>query len=143
MSRLLRVAAREQCIGCYSCMYSCSRTWFKALTVEKAAMRVKNYVGVEGAFSIRICYGCFQPDCAVACPTSALTPRKGGGIEFNQEECVHCGECVKGCLAGALQWDSETDHPIVCRQCGICVKFCPNQVLAMSEVSSEAEGGKK
>lgn len=134
MSRLLRVTAREQCIGCYSCMYACSRSWHNIITVEKAAMRVKNYAGVEGAFSVRPCYGCHNPDCAIVCPTEALVKRKGGGVNLDADKCIHCLKCVKACIANALQWDHEKKIPIVCHHCGICVKFCPNAVISMVEV---------
>ncbi|MGM0599238.1 MAG: 4Fe-4S binding protein [Candidatus Rifleibacteriota bacterium] len=140
MAKLLRVVAREQCIGCYSCMYACSRTWFKALTVEKAALRVKNYPGSEGAFSIRPCYGCLDPDCARACPTDALTPKNGGGVEFNSEKCINCKKCVSACIANALQWDHETSMPIVCHQCGVCTRFCPNDVIKMIDIKPREEG---
>ena len=135
MTKLLRVVAREQCIGCYSCMYACSRTWFQALTVEKAALRVKNYSGVEGAFSIRPCYGCENPDCASVCPTDALTPREGGGVKLDAEKCVHCNKCVQACVANALQWDYEARLPLVCHQCGVCANFCPNEVIKMVEIT--------
>lgn len=134
MTKLLRVVAREQCIGCYSCMFACSRTWFKAITVEKAALRVKNYSGAEGAFSIRPCYGCLDPDCARACPVEALTPRKGGGVQLDAEKCVSCHKCVEACISNALQWDTETSMPIVCHQCGVCTRFCPNGVIEMVEI---------
>ena len=139
MSKLLRVLNREQCIGCYSCMFACSRTWFQAITVEKAALRVKNYAGVEGAFSIRPCYGCLDPDCARACPTQALTPRTGGGVELNADACTNCGLCIEACVSNALQWDHETRRPIVCHQCGVCVQFCPNGVIGMVDVVAEGE----
>ncbi len=131
MAKLLRVLEREHCIGCYSCMQACSRTWFSALTCEKAALRVRNYTGVEGAFSIRVCYGCPNPDCAAACQTGALTARPGGGITFDPKKCAKCGDCARACVPKALQWDYEHNQPIPCRQCGVCVQFCPNGVLGM------------
>jgi len=134
LPKLMRVVNREQCIGCYSCMSACSRTWENALTVEKSAMRVKNYPGVEGAFSVRICYGCIEPDCAAVCPSGALTPRDGGGVRFEKDRCINCGACVKACVPRALQWDLEELRPIVCHHCGICAAFCPNNVLALVEV---------
>lgn len=133
MTKYLRVIDREKCIGCYSCMYACSRTWYKALTPEKAALRVRNYNGVEGAFSVKVCLACIDPDCARACPTTALTAKKTGGVSFAPEKCNNCGECVKACVAGALQWNHESAQPIICRHCGICVRFCPNEVIAMVE----------
>ncbi len=138
MGKLLRVLNREQCIGCYSCMFACSRVWHQAITVEKAALRVKNYAGIEGAFSIRPCYGCADPDCARACPTQALTPRAGGGVVFDETKCTHCEACTQACVPEALQWDHEKHVPIVCRQCGVCVKFCPNGVIGMQEIAPAA-----
>lgn len=135
MNKLLRVINREQCIGCYSCMFACSRTWSGKITVEKAALRVKNYSGVEGVFSIRACYGCSDPDCSNACPTGALVPRQGGGVKFQKEKCTQCGDCHRACAPKALQWDYKENCPIECRQCGVCVKFCPNNVLAMNEIA--------
>ncbi len=134
MSKLMRVVNRDQCIGCYSCMFACSRSWYDAVTIEKAALRVKNYPGVEGAFSVRICYGCTSPDCSAVCPTNALTKRKGGGVVFDKSRCVNCHKCVEACVPRALQWDSEKSQPIVCRHCGICERFCPVDVLALEEV---------
>ncbi|AKI96744.1 4Fe-4S dicluster domain-containing protein [Kosmotoga pacifica] len=134
MAKLMRVVNRDQCIGCFSCMYACSRTWQQAITVEKAALRVKNYPGVEGAFSVRICYGCNNPDCIVVCPTQALTKRKGGGVVFDSSKCIHCRKCIDACVPGALQWDTEFEIPIICHHCGICASYCPNSVLALVEV---------
>ncbi len=127
----LSVVNREQCIGCFSCMFACSRAFHNAITTEKAALRVRVYDGVEGAFSIRVCDACKDPDCADACPTGALVPRKQGGVKLNESLCQHCGECVKACTIRALQWDHENKVPIPCRHCGICVKYCPNGVIAM------------
>ena len=143
MEKLLRVCQREQCIGCYSCMYSCSRVWSGAITPEKAALRVRNYSGVEGAFSIRACYGCDDPDCVKPCPTQAVTHRQGGGVQLDESKCIHCGKCISACVPKALQWDSEKKHPIPCRHCGICVVFCPNSVLEMAAPAPAGEAGGK
>jgi Fe-S-cluster-containing dehydrogenase component len=135
--KLLRIVQREQCIGCFSCMMACARTWKNTIGVENAALRVRAYNGIEGAFSIRACYGCLDPDCARACPTSALSPRKGGGVSFDVTLCNHCGACITACVPSALQWDDDLKCPIVCHQCGVCVTFCPNSVLAMVDVGEE------
>ncbi|MBF0498826.1 MAG: 4Fe-4S dicluster domain-containing protein [Candidatus Riflebacteria bacterium] len=140
MSKLLRVLQREQCIGCLSCMLACSRSWFAALTVEKAALRIRNYAGVEGAFSIRACYGCLEPDCARACPTGALSNRSGGGVILDVKKCDNCGDCVKACVPKALQWDVEARQPIPCRHCGICTGFCPNAVIGMTDSDAGTNG---
>lgn len=141
MAKHLRVTQREQCIGCYSCMYSCSRVWEGVMSPEKAALRVRNYSGAEGAFSVRACYGCADPDCLKPCPTQAITLRAGGGVEFQGDKCIHCGKCVAACIPKALQWNPETRQPIVCRHCGICVTFCPNGVLEMIPIPAPDNKG--
>lgn len=128
----LAVLDRERCIGCMSCAFACSRAWGKAVGVERSALRVKAYAGVEGVFSVRICRGCEDPDCARSCPTGALRPSgRGFGVELSEELCIRCGACVKGCAASALQWDEERGLPVPCRHCGVCCSFCPTGVLGM------------
>ena len=135
MSKLIKVIHREQCIGCLSCMQACARRWQQEVAPSRAALGVEVYPGVEGAFSIRLCYGCLEPDCAEACPTGALKPRRGGGVKLDPSLCQHCADCVKACIPSALMWDHEKKIPIPCRHCGLCAVFCPNNVLKMVESS--------
>jgi Fe-S-cluster-containing dehydrogenase component len=133
MVKFLKVVNRDQCIGCFSCMYACSRMLRAHGGTEKAAMRVRSYTGVEGAFSLRVCARCEEPDCAAACPKGALTVASGGGVRLKKDLCVGCRLCVKACKISALQWDWEEKIPIPCVQCGQCVKYCPNGVIAMED----------
>lgn len=137
--KYLRVVNRDRCIGCFSCMYACSRMVKNATGSGKAALRVKAYTGVEGAFSIRVCARCEEPDCAAACPTGALTKAPGGGVRLKKELCISCMACVKACVIGALQWDEEEKRPLPCIHCGQCVKYCPNNVLALCEKEEECD----
>ena len=131
MAKQLTVIARDQCIGCFSCMYACSRTWHGALTTAKAALRVRAYAGSDGTFSIRTCQACAEPSCVEACPTGALVQQANGALKLDEAKCTSCRKCEEACLIGGLQWDSETKLPLPCLQCGECVRYCPNQVLQM------------
>lgn len=133
MNRHLNVIARDQCIGCLSCMFACSRTWHEALTTSKAALRVRSYSGSDSSFSIRTCKACVNPECVAACPTGALSQKKNGGLQLDVEKCISCKTCVESCLIDGLAWDEEFSRPLPCAQCGACIRYCPNQVIAMSE----------
>ena len=131
--KFLKVVNRDQCIGCFSCMYACSRMLRAHGGTEKAALRVRSYAGVEGAFSLRVCDRCEEPECAAACPKGALTVAFGGGVRLKRELCINCRKCVKACKISALQWDLEEKIPMPCVQCGQCAKYCPNGVIVLAE----------
>ncbi|MCL1875282.1 MAG: hypothetical protein FWF87_03350 [Synergistaceae bacterium] len=136
--KVLSVIARDQCIGCYSCMYACSRLLRKNAGTAKAALRVASYVGAEGSFSIRTCARCDDPDCVKACTTGAIVTANGGGVRFkNKNLCTSCRSCLKACVLHALQWDEEMACPIPCVHCGQCAKFCPNGVIGLLSVVRE------
>ncbi len=137
MKKHLTVIARDQCIGCLSCMFACSRTWHEALTTSKAALKVRSYTGSEGNFSIRICKACLEPECVAACPTGALSQKENGALQLEAKECVSCKICVESCLIGGLAWDEEFSRPLPCFQCGACVRYCPNQVIAMTREETD------
>ena len=137
--KFLRVVNRDRCIGCYSCMYACSRMLHSHGGTEKAALRVRSYAGVEGAFSIRVCDRCAEPDCAAACPNGALSVAQGGGVRLQRDKCIHCRKCVRACKISALQWDQTENLLLPCLHCGQCAKYCPNNVVALSE--RDVKGG--
>jgi len=138
--KFLKVANRDQCIGCFSCMYACSRMLRSHGGTEKSAMRVKSYAGTEGAFSLRVCARCENPDCSAACPKGALPERSGGGVQLKKDLCGNCRKCVKACKISALQWDWEEALPMPCVHCGQCVKFCPNGVIVIAERTNSGKG---
>lgn len=142
MPKRLRVAFLERCISCYQCVLACARVNEKVLSVDRASIRVKTIGGYgrEG-FAIIVCRGCLDPPCVPACPLEgAIRPRtEGGGVLINRSICdaTKCNqECVHACpIPGAIHIDSEIQNAIVCRQCGICTKFCPTGVLIMEEAT--------
>ena len=134
----LKVANRDHCIGCFSCMYACSRILRRHGGTSKAALRVRYYTGVEGAFSLRVCSRCETPDCVTACPKEALIAARGGGVRLKADLCIHCRKCIRACGIAALQWDEIEKLPIPCIHCGQCAKYCPNGVLALVERPAKA-----
>ncbi|WP_369126716.1 4Fe-4S binding protein [Flagellimonas olearia] len=93
-------------------------------------------------FEARVCLACSPAPCAAACPTGALSQRKGGGVIQKKNLCIRCGECAKACPVDAIFLDHEV-NPYVCIHCGQCVAFCPHDCLEMVELPEKEsiEGG--
>lgn len=129
-----------KCIGCYSCMLACARTVKKSFSPSKASLQIRTAGGFQTRFIGEICRGCIDAPCAQACNCGALTIRKGGGVKFIKKKCTGCRACIEACIVKVLCFDEDTQKPLVCIQCGICVRFCPHQVLMMEERKYETKG---
>jgi len=133
MSKILRANQMKKCIGCYSCMLACARTVRHDFSPRKAAIQIRSVGGLQSRLVADICRGCADPPCASACNCGALDTRPGGGVHFYKDKCTGCSKCTEACTAGAIRFDDVSKQPIVCIQCGICVKYCPHAVLSMTE----------
>jgi len=128
----LSVVDTELCVGCQCCMFACARRSGKG-GLGASAITVRSMGGMEHGFKVIVCRACDDPPCARACPTEALTPKPGGGVRLDPNKCIGCGRCAQACVLGAVQWDNESNKPVICVQCGYCVDFCPHGVLAMED----------
>ncbi|MCS7139701.1 MAG: 4Fe-4S binding protein [Candidatus Nezhaarchaeota archaeon] len=137
MPHRVSVVGIERCIGCYSCMFACSRLRFNEVGMARSAIQVRSAGGIERGFIVIVCRACIDPPCAKSCPTSALKPRPGGGVILNEDKCTSCKSCYEACIVRAIVWDDERDKPIVCRYCGFCTKFCPHNVIALESIGRE------
>jgi len=137
VSYRISVANIERCIGCYSCMFACSRLRFGVVSMAKSAIQVRSAGGIERGFVVVVCRACVDPPCAKGCPTGALTPRPGGGVTLDESKCIGCKSCQEACIVGAVVWDEESNLPIVCRYCGFCTKFCPHNVIVFEPIGRE------
>ncbi|RLF12875.1 MAG: [Fe-S]-binding protein [Thermoprotei archaeon] len=133
----LAVVDIEKCIGCYNCMFACSRLRFKEASLAKSAIQVRSAGGIERGFVVVVCRACIDPPCAKSCPTGALQPRPGGGVVFDESKCQSCRNCVEACIIRAIVWDEERNKPITCLHCGYCAKFCPHEVITLEPIGRE------
>jgi Fe-S-cluster-containing dehydrogenase component len=138
MAKRLKVANPARCIGCYSCMMACARTWYDTISLKNSCINIQTRGGIETDYVQVVCHACVDPPCMRACPVGALIKRVGGGVRVDKAICKGCGECVEACIVGAIHLDAE-EKAVICRHCGACTKFCPHDVLEMIEVEDSGE----
>ena len=126
----LAIVDTERCVGCQSCMFACTRRIGKA-GLSESSIGIQSQGGMSNGFSVIICRSCLHPPCAAVCPTAALTEKPGRGVIFNSSKCIACGNCKNACVVKAVFWNDTENKPVICVNCGFCVKFCPHGVLEM------------
>ncbi len=135
MAKVLRADGMNKCIGCFTCMFTCAGVNQQNHSLSKSAIRIKTSGGLQSKFVSVVCSACTgERACESVCPSGALTNRKGGGVNFDQDLCIGCRKCEEACVVGAVQYDVVENKPIICKHCGVCVRFCPHECLVMKEV---------
>ncbi|WP_171903783.1 4Fe-4S binding protein [Cellulosilyticum sp. I15G10I2] len=122
------------CLGCHTCSLVCSAlSGYHSLGAS--AINIKTKGGLQGKFVCVVCSGCTENiSCMEACKTGALKARTGGGVVLDKSKCIGCKECISSCTTRAIHYSDNLDHPIICRQCGTCTKYCPHNCLYLEEV---------
>ncbi len=131
--KMLRPSRMERCIGCHSCSLACARQVYKQLSWTNCGIRIHSQGGITTGFEARVCVACDPAPCAAACPTEAITPRKGGGVKLKQALCIKCGECATACPVDAIQISPDDGKAYLCIHCGRCVPFCPHDCIELAE----------
>lgn len=134
--KILRPSKMERCIGCYSCSLACARLVHKKFSWNTAGIRISTSGGVSTGFEAAVCVACDPAPCALACPTEAITQRKGGGVRVKKSLCIRCGKCAQACPVDAIYIQPQEGAPYLCIHCGRCVPFCPQGCLEFSDVDS-------
>ncbi|WP_432403015.1 4Fe-4S binding protein [Wukongibacter sp. M2B1] len=138
MSRVIKAVGMNRCIGCYSCMLSCSAANYKSHSLEKSAIKIKTSGGLKGRFTSTVCLACNdERSCVESCTSGALENRPGGGAILDTKKCIGCKKCVSACIIGAISFDYDSNNPIICKHCGACTNFCPHECLKMEEIAND------
>jgi Fe-S-cluster-containing dehydrogenase component len=128
----LAISDSERCVGCQCCMFACARRFGEG-GLAKTCISIRSVGGMERGFVVLVCRACADPPCAKVCPANALTERKGGGVTLDTSKCLGCRLCETACLIGSVFWDEGANKPMICSHCGVCVGYCPHQVLKSEE----------
>ena len=137
MGKVLRPKEMTKCLGCFTCMNVCSAVNQKNHSLTKSAIKVRTTGGMASNLIAIVCLGCSEPACMEVCQSGALSKRPGGGVLLNHGQCIGCRKCEPACIMGAVNFDEETNKPIICKHCGVCTRFCPHDCLHMVETRED------
>jgi len=132
----IEVENSSRCIGCYNCLYACSRHLFDSVDHTRTAVFVRAEKSLRNRFDVVACRFCKNPECVSACPHDALHELPEGGITLIASRCKGCNtfDCVNACMLNALTLDKKHMTPIICDRCGDCAKYCPHNVFKYKEM---------
>ena len=136
MPYVLNPRGMNKCIGCLTCMTVCAAANHDNHSLIKSAINIRSSGGTNSSLVAIVCRGCKTPACRDACPAGALELRPGGGVLLNEEKCYGCRKCAAACSVRAVNFDTDTQKPIICCHCGVCTTFCTHNCLVMEETST-------
>ena len=118
----------ERCVGCESCMLTCSKTWFKEEDKELSRIRVTQG---DSGYVINVCNQCGV--CIDTCPTLAIGRDAQGVVRIDESKCVGCLMCAGFCPTESMFTADNKEKPFKCIACGICSKICPPEALVLEQ----------
>jgi len=153
----------SKCIGCKACQVACmewndlrdevgtnvgvydnpqdlspnSWTLMRFAEVETAEHNLSWLIRKDG------CMHCADPGCLKACPApGAIVQYSNGIVDFKQENCIGCGNCITGCPFDIPRISKKDNKAYKCTLCSdrvsvglepACVKTCPTGAITFGD----------
>lgn len=113
-----------KCVGCRGCQTACKR--WNELSAEKTVFSgewtnppdltgqtwtvvfFREMAGdgeVEWKFVKWQCLHCYEPSCAVVCPTKAIQKTEEGAVVIDTTRCIGCRYCINACPFHIVRFD--------------------------------------
>lgn len=95
------IADSRLCIGCNTCMASCSEVHKQEGLQQHPRLEVMRSTDESAP---QMCHQCEDAPCATVCPVHAIS-HTDGSIVLNESLCVGCKLCAIACPFGAITMD--------------------------------------
>lgn len=140
----------KKCIGCTTCMLSCSMVHYgeQNLSLSRIQIIQDSFGKFPEDIQIAPCRQCVTPVCVENCPVGAayIDTENGNIRRIDEEKCIGCGTCIEMCPQQPHRtvWNHKTGKSTKCDLCldtpywnekgGIggkqaCVESCPMQAI--------------
>ncbi|HMV54713.1 MAG TPA: formate dehydrogenase subunit beta [Rhodocyclaceae bacterium] len=171
--QVAKLIDESKCIGCKACQVACmnwndlrdevgqnigvydnpadlspsSWTVMRFFEVEPQAGNLEWLIRKDG------CMHCEDPGCLKACPSPGAIVQYGNGIvDFHQDACIGCGNCVTGCPFNIPRISKKDSKAYKCSLCSdrvsvglepACVKTCPTGAIGFGTKEDMVAYGNK
>jgi protein NrfC len=91
----------KKCIGCTTCMLSCSLTHYGAQSLSLARIQIMqdSFGKFPNDLKMAPCRQCVTPPCVINCPVGAayIDEQNGNVRRIDTKKCIGCKTCIKMC----------------------------------------------
>jgi len=149
-SRGYLVYDSKKCIGCTTCMLSCSTVHYGEQSLSLARIQIiqDSWGKFPEDLQVAPCRQCVTPPCVIHCPVDAayVDTENGNVRRIDEEKCIGCGACLEMCPQQPHRtvWNHKKGKSSKCDLCidtpywnekgGIggkqaCVESCPVKAI--------------
>lgn len=132
----------QKCTACRACELVCSFTHEGVFAPALSRIRVVRFMK-RGLNVPIVCVNCSRPACVEVCPTGAAHVDRGVPVvRIDEEKCIGCGDCVKACPFGGVDFNYEKEVAFMCDLCDgepVCVANCIYGALTFEPVRTVAQ----
>jgi protein NrfC len=140
----------KKCIGCTTCMLSCSLVHYgeQSLSLSRIQIIQDSFGKFPDDIKIAVCRQCVTPPCVINCPVGAafIDTENGNVRRIDQEKCIGCQKCLEMCpqqphrtvwnhhIGKSSKCDLCIDTPYWNEKGGVngkqaCVESCPMKAI--------------
>jgi protein NrfC len=151
----------KKCIGCTTCMLSCSLTHYgvQSLSLSRIQIMQDSFGKFPQDLTMAPCRQCVEPVCVRYCPVGAafVDTANGNVRRIDQKKCIACKTCLKMCPQQPHRtvWNHEIKKSSKCDLCvettaywnekggplgkQACVETCPMKAIKFVAVAPDQE----